>query len=231
VPLQCLWRDSVTLISTLLLTYLLTPLVLSTKWCRCSLLITIIVCCVDDDSQTGGGSSSFFLAIVLFDMLSCSSVAISWHCSLPEPWYHLWQIGWCIVKCKCKIIRFSTEVFRGVRRLMWRDEFSAELSTVYDWWMMIGAVMEARSMRLGLQRGNSVGRAVFLSKGLACRGVLPNEDLPDQKWRWLGCRRCWSRQDSAHGHSQMQRLLFSAVLARDGMKYSVDHWLSYYFLD
>ena len=42
--------------------------------------------------------------------------------------------------------------------------------------------MEARSRRLGLQHGNSVGRAVFLSKGQACRGVLPNEDLPDQKW-------------------------------------------------
>ena len=31
-------------------------------------------------------------------------------------------------------------------------------------------------------RGNSVGRAVFLSKGQACRGVLPNENLPDQKY-------------------------------------------------
>jgi len=29
--------------------------------------------------------------------------------------------------------------------------------------------MEARSRRLGLQHGNSVGRAVFLSKGQACR--------------------------------------------------------------
>ena len=34
---------------------------------------------------------------------------------------------------------------------------------------------------LELQLGNSVGRAVSLSKGQACRGVLPNEDLPDQK--------------------------------------------------
>ena len=42
--------------------------------------------------------------------------------------------------------------------------------------------MEARSRPLGLQRGNSVGPTVFLSKGQACRGVLPNEDLPDQKW-------------------------------------------------
>ena len=41
--------------------------------------------------------------------------------------------------------------------------------------------MEARSRRLGLQHGNSVGRAVFLSKGQACRGVLPNEELHDQK--------------------------------------------------
>jgi len=45
---------------------------------------------------------------------------------------------------------------------------------------MIGDVVEARSRRLGLQHGNSVGRAVFSSKGQACRGVLPNEDLPDQ---------------------------------------------------
>jgi len=44
-----------------------------------------------------------------------------------------------------------------------------------------GDVVEVRSRRLGLQRGNSVGRAVFLSKGQACRGVLPNVDLPDQK--------------------------------------------------
>jgi len=50
--------------------------------------------------------------------------------------------------------------------------------------------MEARSRRLWLQLGNSVGRAVFLSKGQACRGVLPNEDLPNQKCRRLGCRRC-----------------------------------------
>jgi len=42
---------------------------------------------------------------------------------------------------------------------------------------MIGDVVEVRSRRLGLQRGNSVGRAVFLSKGQACCGVLPNEDL------------------------------------------------------
>ena len=56
--------------------------------------------------------------------------------------------------------------------------------------MMSGDVMEARSRRLGLQHGNSVGRAVFLSKGQACRGVLPNEDLPDKKCRQLGCRRC-----------------------------------------
>ena len=39
--------------------------------------------------------------------------------------------------------------------------------------MMSGAVMEERFRRLGLQRGNSVGRAVFLSKGQACRGILP----------------------------------------------------------
>jgi len=79
--------------------------------------------------------------------------------------------------------------------------------------MMSGAVMEARSRRLELQRGNSVGRAVFLSKRQACRGVLPNEDLPDQKCRWLWCRRCWSRQDSAHGHSRTQRLLSWTVFA------------------
>jgi len=44
--------------------------------------------------------------------------------------------------------------------------------------MMSGAVMEACSRLLGLQHGNSVSRAVLLSKGEACRGVLPNEDLP-----------------------------------------------------
>jgi len=33
----------------------------------------------------------------------------------------------------------------------------------------------------------------------------------DQKCRRVGCRRCWSRQDSAHGHSQTQRLLFWTV--------------------
>jgi len=48
--------------------------------------------------------------------------------------------------------------------------------------MMSGAVIEARSRRLGLQHGNSGGRTVFLSKKQACRGVLPNEDLPDQKY-------------------------------------------------
>jgi len=77
--------------------------------------------------------------------------------------------------------------------------------------MMSGAVMEARSRRLGPQRGNYVGRVVFLSKEQACRGVLPNEGLPDQKCRWLGSRRCWSRPHSAHGHSQTQRLLFWTV--------------------
>jgi len=44
--------------------------------------------------------------------------------------------------------------------------------------MMIGDEMDARSRRLGLQHGNSIGRAVFLLKGQACHGVLPNEDLP-----------------------------------------------------
>jgi len=67
--------------------------------------------------------------------------------------------------------------------------------------MISGAVMEALSKPSGLQHGNSIGRAVFLSMGQACRGILPNEDLPHQKCRWLGCRHCWSWQDSAHGHS------------------------------
>ena len=80
-------------------------------------------------------------------------------------------------------------------------------------WVMSGAVMEAHSRHLGLQCGNSVGRAVFLLKGQACHGILPNEDLPDQNCRQLRCRRCWSRQDSAHGHSQTQRLLFWTVFA------------------
>jgi len=42
--------------------------------------------------------------------------------------------------------------------------------------------MEERSRRFGLQHGNAIDRAVFLSKRQACRGVLPNEDLPNQKW-------------------------------------------------
>jgi len=42
----------------------------------------------------------------------------------------------------------------------------------------------------GAATWNSVGRTVFLSKGQACRDVLLNEDLPDQKCRRLGCRRC-----------------------------------------
>jgi len=49
--------------------------------------------------------------------------------------------------------------------------------------MISGAVMEALSKPLGLQHGNSIGRAVFLSMGQACRGILPNEDLPHQKCR------------------------------------------------
>jgi len=48
--------------------------------------------------------------------------------------------------------------------------------------MMSGAVMEVHYKRLGLQRGNSISRAVFLSKGQACHGVLLNEDLPEQKY-------------------------------------------------
>jgi len=40
--------------------------------------------------------------------------------------------------------------------------------------MMSGDVEEAHSRRLGLQHGNFVGQAVFLSKGQICRGVLPN---------------------------------------------------------
>jgi len=38
--------------------------------------------------------------------------------------------------------------------------------------------MDARSRRLGLQRGNSVGQAVFLSKGQACRGVRRTKICP-----------------------------------------------------
>ena len=64
--------------------------------------------------------------------------------------------------------------------------------------MMTGDVVKVGCRRLGMQHRNSVGRAVFLSKGQACCCVLPNEDLPDQK--------CRSRLDSAHGHSQTQRL-------------------------
>jgi len=51
-------------------------------------------------------------------------------------------------------------------------------------------VLEARSRRLGLQHGNSVDQDVFLSKGQACHGVQPNEDVPGQRRQQLGCRRC-----------------------------------------
>jgi len=52
-----------------------------------------------------------------------------------------------------------------------------------------------------------------LIEGQACHGILPNKDLPDHKcWR-LRCRHCWSRQDSAHRHSQTQRLQFWTVVA------------------
>ena len=41
-------------------------------------------------------------------------------------------------------------------------------------------VVETRlCRRLGLQHGNSVDQAVFLSKGQACHGVQPNKDVPD----------------------------------------------------
>jgi len=81
---------------------------------------------------------------------------------------------------------------------------------------MSRAVMEARSRRLGLQHGNSVDRAVFLSKGQTCRGVLPNEDLPDQKCLRLVCRRCWSKQDSAHSTVKRIDCYFE--------QYSLWHW-------
>ena len=69
--------------------------------------------------------------------------------------------------------------------------------------MMIGDVVEARSRWLGLRYGNSVGRAVFLSKGQACRGVLPNEDLPDQTCRRPGCHwngTTWHARHDIAGH-------------------------------
>jgi len=67
--------------------------------------------------------------------------------------------------------------------------------------------MEARSRRLGLQHGNSVGRAVFLSNGQACRGFLPNEDLPDQKCRCgypkvEKCEDMVTRFDRMHEHDR-----------------------------
>jgi len=56
--------------------------------------------------------------------------------------------------------------------------------------MMNENAMEVCSTQLGLLHENSVGRAVFLSKGQACCGILSNEDLPDQKCQRLGCRHC-----------------------------------------
>jgi len=74
--------------------------------------------------------------------------------------------------------------------------------------MMIGDVMEARSRRLGLQRGNSVGRAVFLSKSRVVAfyrtKICPTRNAGD----WDADVVEVGRQDSAHEHSQTQRLPF-----------------------
>ena len=56
MPLQCLWRDSVTLISTLLLTYLLTSTRItwsrSVRWC-----LAVGLACEDQRRLTGNGSA------------------------------------------------------------------------------------------------------------------------------------------------------------------------------
>jgi len=63
---------------------------------------------------------------------------------------------------------------------------------------------------------NSVGRAVFLSKGQACRGVLLNEDLPATGLQTL---LKYGRQNCAHGHSQTQRCYFELYSLWQPMKH------------
>jgi len=78
-------------------------------------------------------------------------------------------------------------------------------------------VVEARSRQLGLQHGNSVDQTVFLSKGRACHGVQPNEDVPGQRRQRLGCRR-WQEVG--------RTVLTDTVKCRDCYfkLYSLWHW-------
>jgi len=63
---------------------------------------------------------------------------------------------------------------------------STKFWTVHDW-RTDGS--EVCSIHLELQRGRSVGQAVFLSEGRACHGVLPNRGSPDLRCRWQDHRR------------------------------------------
>ena len=82
---------------------------------------------------------------------------------------------------------------------------SSKLSTTNGWWAELWwkHVPDGGAATWKLHRPSCV-----LVEWMSCHGILPNEDVPDQKCRRLGCRRCWSRQDGAHGHNQTQRLLF-----------------------
>ena len=75
-----------------------------------------------------------------------------------------------------------------------------------------GSVFQtARAATLKLRRPSCVlveGTSVSL-RSAEQRFARPEK----KKCRRLGCRRCWSEQDSAHGHSQTQRLLFWTVFA------------------
>jgi len=87
---------------------------------------------------------------------------------------------------------------------------SSKLSTTNGWW----AEMWWKRVPDGLD----CNMDTFSAKLCFCQRdkhvvVFCRTYLPDQKCRRLGCRRCWSRQDSAHRHSQTQRLLSWTVFA------------------
>jgi len=103
-------------------------------------------------------------------------------------------------------MRSSTKVLRGacVKRLVFNPALNC--SQLMD-----------DERRFGESAFQTVGAATWKLYWPSC--VLPNKDLLDQKCRQLGCRRCWSMQDSAYGHSQTQKLLPWTLEL-----YSLHHW-------